>query len=954
MKQDIIMQIRDLLSNNQSSANQNQICCYPIYLIFDNDIKILRKSLTNTFSEPQWQNIVEQSYKYVINKVLDKTLAYEYRLAKEHGLIAHSENAKTYIESDGMLSLTNDIDWWSYILEKYSALNFILFNVVNNVSSYIKHVSNIYANDIQYLKKHSDDFRALESIDLFIGDMHHDRSVTAFNFHNGTRWYLKDRNTSNECFLKTFISILNQYGADIRLGIPYSIDMETHSWHKHINNVDVPVHVSLQDYYQNLGKLLCIFHIVHSQDIIPDNIISNEGVPCIVDYECVFSKYDDKSEGIDKAYVNSVICTGILPTWMLSGINDRNSISSVLFPFWNNNNHIPIKEGSLMPITRELTPHFIDGFKTTYNIIKNNSLKISEELEAYFKIDNTYVSRIIIHPTSLYTLLLNELTTPETLSDFSSFKDLVFKLNVDNLPSSMKDRVICSIIRSMECISVPSFYIKNDKRGLYDSFGSQVGENYNFSIEQGQRNVINRIHNMSEQDLYFQTSIIEDSIKTFLHASSPLQFKQFELQQCVHDKSKLLMAATTIASMIENKIFFKDGCVNIVCKSRSQIDGHYQVLPLNSNIYDGYGGIIVFFETLSKLTHTPKYAELSSGLFDSLKKFTQEYIQDIHSSDINLSAMTGIMGTLYIMELFPDRFFDSKLYTSVVKFVINNIPNIKSCDFLTGTIGVLGFILNANKMNSAHKGCIISLCLDLLNKEKHQKADGCVYWNYLDGYGDSRKELELGGFAHGSSSAAAILYEAYEFTRNSAILSLAQKTLYHDRSFFSPEIKGWIDGRNTKQKLDGGSWCHGAAGVAVSRLLLYSHIANDKLILNELEMSFNQMQKVMGGNICICHGMAGNLEVMYCISNIINNKSYITTVNNWLYTLADRVLHNEPLICGDDSDRELYGLFMGLSGLGYQFLRFYDWKNIPSLLFLETIPKVATFHYIADAEKLIE
>ena len=246
------------------------------------------------------------------------------------------------------------------------------------------------------------------------------------------------------------------------------------------------------------------------------------------------------------------------------------------------------------------------------------------------------------------------------------------------------------------------------------------------------------------------------------------------------------------------------------------------------------------------------------------------------------------------------------------------------------------------------------MCLDLLNKEKHQKADGCVYWNYLDGYGDSRKELELGGFAHGSSSAAAILYEAYEFTRSSAILFLAQKTLHHDRSFFSPEIKGWIDGRNTEQKLDGGSWCHGAAGVAVSRLLLYSHIPNDKLILNELEISFNQMQKVMGGNICICHGMAGNLEVMYCISNIINNKSYTTTVNNWLYTLADRVLHNEPLICGDDSDRELYGLFMGLSGLGYQFLRFYDWKNIPSLLFLETIPKVATFHYIAEAEKLIE
>ena len=140
MKQDIIMQIRDLLSNNQRSANQNQICCYPIYLIFDNDIKKLRKSLTSTFSEPQWLNIVEQSYKYVIKGVLDKTLTYEYRLAKEHGLIDTSEKSKTYIESDGMLSLTNDIDWWSYILEKYSALNFILFNVINNVSSYISFI----------------------------------------------------------------------------------------------------------------------------------------------------------------------------------------------------------------------------------------------------------------------------------------------------------------------------------------------------------------------------------------------------------------------------------------------------------------------------------------------------------------------------------------------------------------------------------------------------------------------------------------------------------------------------------------------------------------------------------------------------------------------------------------------------------------------------------------------
>jgi hypothetical protein len=45
---------------------------------------------------------------------------------------------------------------------------------------------------------------------------------------------------------------------------------------------------------------------------------------------------------------------------------------------------------------------------------------------------------------------------------------------------------------------------------------------------------------------------------------------------------------------------------------------------------------------------------------------------------------------------------------------------------------------------------------------------------------------------------------------------------------------------------------------------------------------------------------------------------------------------------------------MGLSGLGYQFLRFYDWAKVPSLLFLETKPDVATFHINAEAEKHVE
>lgn len=928
----IIKHMKDLISDKTNNANNDSIYCYPLYLIFENIVSLLINIMFDTLL---WHSIINQCYEYTIKNVLTRILDYEYRLAKQYGFIDYFENSANYIESKSMLTLTNDLEWWSYILNKYKSLNVVLSKVIENISSYLKHVLTIYANDIADLKRYCNrsilsDSILLESIDLFMGDFHYNKSVTSFNFADGSRWYLKDRNTSNESVLKDFINLLNQYSAKVELGIPDSIDRGNHSWHKHIANTEVPPYVSLEDYYLNLGKLLCVFHILHSQDLIPDNIISSAGIPYIIDFECLFSKYNDTLKGIDKEYVNSVMGTGILPTWMLSGIDERNSISSVLFAFWNGYSHLPIKEGIPKPITVNLIKNFVDGFKYIYNLIAENSETIISELKYLVECHKFCVSRIIIHPTSLYTLLLNEMTTPESMSNTNLVMELVTELNIEHLPNSIHKSIRTSIIKSLENCSVPSFYIKADAKGLFDSFGTQIGEDYDFSIETGLKNIYSRIHNLSEDDLLFQTTIIEDSIKTFLHATAITQFDKFKLIKCSQNRSILLEAATKIASIIETKIFNKDGHINLVCKSRSQIDGHYQVLPMNFNIYDGYGGILIFFETLYNISHIDKYAKLSEGLFDSLIKDALQYIQE-KQADANLSVLTGIMGPLYIMELFPDRYYNSEIYISIVNFVILNITKIESCDFMTGIIGILRFVLYSSKIDSNHKDLLFTHCIDILKKNKHVRPDGCIYWSYADGHANLKKELELGGFAHGSASAAAILYNAYEYCGDKEILSLAKGVLVHDSSFYSDEIEGWLDGRTSGEKIDGASWCHGAAGVAVSRLLMFDHNSEDKQILNELNIAFKQMEKVMGLNICICHGMVGNLEVMNCIGNLINDKTYINIVKQWLFTLADRVIKKESLLCGDDSDRELYGLFMGLSGLGYQFLRFYDWKNIPSL-----------------------
>ena len=48
-----------------------------------------------------------------------------------------------------------------------------------------------------------------------------------------------------------------------------------------------------------------------------------------------------------------------------------------------------------------------------------------------------------------------------------------------------------------------------------------------------------------------------------------------------------------------------------------------------------------------------------------------------------------------------------------------------------------------------------------------------------------------------------------------------------------------------------------------------------------------------------------------------------------------RISKDQDIICGDDNRNSQVGLFMGFAGIGYQLLKFYDWKNIPSILCLE-------------------
>lgn len=253
---------------------------------------------------------------------------------------------------------------------------------------------------------------------------------------------------------------------------------------------------------------------------------------------------------------------------------------------------------------------------------------------------------------------------------------------------------------------------------------------------------------------------------------------------------------------------------------------------------------------------------------------------------------------------------------------------------MSGLTGLICLLYQTKSIDSSEKTDLMILCGKRL-LELSKISNGLMSWKYVDGSKyTSQQKMELGGYSHGSSSICVAFYMLYLATKDLSYKNAFLMALNHDRSLFSNDIGGWIDGRDMARKIDNGSWCHGSAGIALSRIQLLSLGYNDSLITDELNFAILNIQKRLSCNFSICHGVMGNLEILH----ILENLGFKLDIDISLYEnrIKKIIANNQPLWCGDDNNDSLIGLFMGISGIGYQFLRIFFWETVPSILCMET------------------
>lgn len=510
MRIDELFSYCDLAHIKAADKKDEYSILQPYYFYIQDRIKTALSIISTDFSKRFCDSIASQIANYVYKNFLTYVYTLEYNLAKDYHLL-QKENLN---EKDFLLTMPYNRDWINYLFEKYPILLRLLSEFNDNIVDYISEiVENTIKDRVILYERFSVDINDLRAINLFKGDLHNGRCVCSLEFKNNVIIYYKPRNADNESFLNNIIEDLNKMGLCVSVGIPNFVNRKQYSWHQHIHNKNNNT-FDASLYYNNWGVLQCIFYILGTQDIIPDNVIFCDGIPYLIDCESlVLRPYNFLDGNSLSLYLQkSVLKTGILPDWMFDNAHQRTLISSVFFEFIGNNLHLPCICGNLYPMSRTNLDAFLSGFTKAYNFISENKKQILGLL-----LDNginSLCSRVLPHPTMTYSCLLNEQMTPEYLASKKHIDSLLSTLVKEKMYGKHTSFLLNSIKHQLLLGNVPYFYAYGDRTCLYSSMQTEICVNF-YTYHTNAEWVETKLKSLSNTDCSYQNNIIKETLKFY-------------------------------------------------------------------------------------------------------------------------------------------------------------------------------------------------------------------------------------------------------------------------------------------------------------------------------------------------------------------------------------------------------------------------------------------------------
>ncbi|MCG5435223.1 lanthionine synthetase LanC family protein [Micromonospora foliorum] len=201
----------------------------------------------------------------------------------------------------------------------------------------------------------------------------------------------------------------------------------------------------------------------------------------------------------------------------------------------------------------------------------------------------------------------------------------------------------------------------------------------------------------------------------------------------------------------------------------------------------------------------------------------------------------------------------------------------------------------------------------------------------------------LTGLSHGAAGVALALLELAAATGRTEFVGAALAAVEYEQRLFDREAGNWPDLRRDESAGSDGprfvvAWCHGAPGIALSRLRA-SRLLPDRrdelhaqavaaLVTTRADLELRHA--VDAWDATPCHGIAGLIETLWIGGHTLDRPEDRAAAQQAALELARLPITamRSGTPCGGPNP----SLLLGTAGIGYQLLRMADPRGVPSML----------------------
>jgi lantibiotic biosynthesis protein len=216
-------------------------------------------------------------------------------------------------------------------------------------------------------------------------------------------------------------------------------------------------------------------------------------------------------------------------------------------------------------------------------------------------------------------------------------------------------------------------------------------------------------------------------------------------------------------------------------------------------------------------------------------------------------------------------------------------------------------------------------------------------WSWRADDGTSHRNLT--GLSHGAAGAAHALLELFEVTGVGPYRAAAEQAVRYERTWFSEEVRNWPDFREEPRRRKPSrpgtfrtQWCHGAAGIALTRLhaqdVLDRRACRGESLVALATTESDTAAALERGTLsyCLCHGLGGNADVLLEGRDVLPSGAVLAEAIGRA-GLAAHARTGVPWPCGIPvPGGETPGLMLGLAGIGHFYARLALPTVVPTLL----------------------